>query len=571
MSANLNFAREYIKKHKLCSVQNTIVPDNINNHFLSQILESGRKDGPTMKLIQCLLNSILFTEQNTTMNKSKINSLKPDINKWLENVQEFASGKFGTVYKASLFDKQIQVVIKSDKVDTSMILEYYFGIILNNLRDIVPNFVYTYNIFTCSPPIGTNQLCMSKTSAKTLVVLEYVDGKTIAEAIPTITWKQWLEVFVQLLLALEVAQRKYQFTHFDLHTKNVILSPSKGRYKPPILLNNDQYWFFIPNYIPIIIDYGFATIHTNGRNTQGSQYNFMIPGYDMYTFLFSSLIGSLASKNDDLTRGIITLLSEFDRQKEVMDWILTPEDISTDVFYERLKNIILRATAMNQTPLTMFKSIYKQHNIILDFVKISPREKFNIFPERIDYLQEYNDITGKHENKITDLLGSCIPDVKSSYILSRYLLSLMYMHDKFNIEKHFVSLGSSVNDNLSEKLIQADIDILSEFFSIQLPKTQEALDEAIDELLAISIFNTKMERKQNVVKKFLPLIQYHFSVTQYLNMYYTILQCKIEKKYEDWIGKFLKSNILKFYIDNLDKVNRSIRWHYALIGSLAVN
>ncbi len=40
-----------------------------------------------------------------------------------------------------------------------------------------------------------------------------------------LSFKEFLDIFAQILVALEIGQNKYKFCHYDLHTDNVIIVP----------------------------------------------------------------------------------------------------------------------------------------------------------------------------------------------------------------------------------------------------------------------------------------------------------------------------------------------------------
>ena len=56
-----------------------------------------------------------------------------------------------------------------------------------------------------------------------------------------INFNQWLLIFIQTLLGLEVAQREVRFTHFDLHPGNLMIR-KKDNFNYTIPLDINTYY-----------------------------------------------------------------------------------------------------------------------------------------------------------------------------------------------------------------------------------------------------------------------------------------------------------------------------------------
>ena len=44
------------------------------------------------------------------------------------------------------------------------------------------------------------------------------------------------------------------------------------------------------------------------------------------------------------------------------------------------------------------------------------------------------------------------------------------------------------------------------------------------------------------------------------------LKVKLQSIFSDWITKFTQSSIYKLYLENIDYIDRVIRWYYSLTG-----
>ena len=74
----------------------------------------------------------------------------------------------------------------------------------------------------------------------------------------SISKKQLFSCLKQVLIGLKIAQLKLNFTHYDLHTDNVLLLPVNKDSYSLYVFENDL--FLLPTYgvLPIIIDFGFS-------------------------------------------------------------------------------------------------------------------------------------------------------------------------------------------------------------------------------------------------------------------------------------------------------------------------
>mgnify|MGYP003404416114 CR=1 FL=1 len=175
-------------------------------------------------------------------------------------------------------DNFLLKIPKNAKYNDNILRSYYIGMNLNNLKWIVPNFVPTLGIFSYGKNIIVSQ--------------EYIAGQTLGDIIKKLTFPEFINIFVQILFALEIAQRQYRFCHYDLHMKNIIMKPIKTAYSYTVLIDSKRYNITAEKYIPIIIDFGFASICTDDRTVgscdcpQFGIFPFLIQGVDMYKFLF---------------------------------------------------------------------------------------------------------------------------------------------------------------------------------------------------------------------------------------------------------------------------------------------
>ena len=198
--------------------------------------------------------------------------------------------------------------------------EYIVQLTLNELRSFIPNFPLAYGFFNCPSymydKIFYNQYLLYEVNPQSVSKFKQIlvdqiqinnklcnNDKKLAQA-PAIIMEniipatplyemsdksnagQMLMYYIQVLLALQVAQDKYKFTHYDLHSKNVLMqdvsfstSVFKQIYKNSntniffnYIIHNKSY--MVPSqYIPKIIDFGRSHINFSENITDDEQYN----------------------------------------------------------------------------------------------------------------------------------------------------------------------------------------------------------------------------------------------------------------------------------------------------------
>lgn len=174
----------------------------------------------------------------------------------------------------------------------------------NILRELgIPNFVYIYAFFE-----------NNSNNPKSYILYEYISGLTYHEFIKDCSLEEFLCTFAQIILALKKSYILLDFTHYDLHTANIIV---KNTNITSIKYNNVI--CKTCNKIPVIIDYGTSHIKLNGTHC-GNLNSYMIryqvfqdrsfPMHDVYKLLFYCVFNIL-HYNSKIKKQIIPLLSFF--------------------------------------------------------------------------------------------------------------------------------------------------------------------------------------------------------------------------------------------------------------------
>lgn len=158
-----------------------------------------------------------------------------------------------SVYK-KVINSKLSFLIKNAKTldrNSQIINEAFCGITqINDLVKELPHFRFTYGV-------STN---------KDILVSEYVEGKTLKEYISNgCTLSEMKQIFVMICLALDVAQERCGFVHYDLYPWNIIIKKMPSKTKITYVLKTDVITIDT-DIIPVIIDYGRSHVIHNKQH-----------------------------------------------------------------------------------------------------------------------------------------------------------------------------------------------------------------------------------------------------------------------------------------------------------------
>jgi len=410
----------------------------------------------------------------------------------------------GTESSIYRLDQFLLKIPKSSLYHQNMIRSYYIGTVLNNLKPIVPNFVRTLGIFSYQKQI--------------MVIQEYVEGETLENLLvkKKITFTEFLGFFIQILFALEIAQRQYRFCHYDLHLRNIIMRPIAKPYHYSIVIDTKRYDLVAEKYIPIIIDFGFASLtidnHTVG-STDFPQYGMMpylIQGADMYKFLFHSY----AKADGDLQRQISTLFL-FYGPYDPYRLLITPVEQIPEISKTYLKKVAFSQVA-TCLPLEMVL-----------WVCASADYKTNL------KIQDRNiSLPLQFKQPLT------FPKT-TSYLAAKYIQKI-----------------SGQNEEIDRKLLQSDLEMLLRYKTVHLPE-EFALKDQVAAVLSIKLGQepAKMSRFTEQLKP-------------YLQHLYTIRELDLGQEYASFVSEFLASPHYQLYNNVCLVVEKGHRWAETLQQSL---
>lgn len=573
------FISEKLDEYSLCEIQEKYIGKikEISISTVSNILSKKFVNGSDMKAVLCLFDTLILATKTKKIRDRGLYNLNTNINEWITKMEKLPIKSVeGFVYITDIFSKDIQIVIKVPQdiiSNNSMIREYFMGIkAINNLRYLIPNFVYTLGAFICHKPIKTGEVCAGKKDRTPFVLYEKIPGDSVANLLKSnkITFEQWLLIFVQLLLALDVAQRDIRFTHFDLHAGNVMVRKEKNfNYSIPI--DNKSYHINNPGIIPVVIDFGLASAYIDNRYIGSFDFpeygmlNFIVSGYDMYKFMIYSC--SFASSNT--VQNKIMDLFRFYGNNDPYNIVKDRDKGITEA-----KKLFCKETSYSfvatYTPLMLVEWIWSNYRTYLQpFITISKRIQY--LPVKYSStIKEYDNIFNhgiKGREHAIELANNCT-SIHSSYIMTKYNVTVLEKYNK-GLQSPELSLrikGINAYLNSSGNLMTVDLARLEKVFDIPIP-SQDRLTSIVNNLLNITIRNSNPKNKQKAVSD-LDIMIYQEQLAPYLQFYYTILELNLESEFDEWIQRFEASNIYFFYTKNVVQNERAIRWGQTLLASI---
>lgn len=446
----------------------------------------------------------MFTEkQQTEYILSRLEQEQTRLEKEKLNLSSsFGSGAESEVYLSK--DKnELYKVPKNKEFDNSLIRSFYIGQKLNLLHYLVPNFVQTRKLHL-----------KSNGEESFFVAYEYVKGVSLEKMLADniLDFSQFLNLFVQILFALEIAQRYCSFCHYDLHLGNIILKTIEKPYTYTLVFDQYRYDITAEKYIPILIDFGFASsiIDNKSFGTHSFQdcgiLSRPIQGADMYKLLFHSYVGSKGSLQKQIGE-LFLFYGTYDPYRMLLtsrkDWI--------EFSKEYLKKIV-KSRIATYTPLEMIFWILKSSNLVS--VQKNNRDILHPLPAGI----EIKNFSSK------------------SLIVSTYL-------EKLGMKKRKVSPVF-------------DLKMLNNYTDIVVPN-EIAIRDEINNILGQR--NKKLKIK-NLQRANLFLTE----LTPFLHFYYMIKECNLNQTFEKFVTEFPCSKQYQVYHNLSFIVDKTNRWYNSI-------
>ena len=186
------------------------------------------------------------------------------------------------------------------------------------------------------------------------LLLEYIQGKKMESVISNreVSDDILINTIKQVLIAIYIAQTKLNFTHYDLHSANIILKKCDVN-SINLYVLSDKHSFCVPTggYYPVIFDYGYSyckelegnPIYSSLAHTEvGFMTNLFDPIADSKLFLLTSsseLIQRRNSKKFVTLRNIVRNIFEPLSVDLESGWDDMHHYAASDMIYNKVKDI----------------------------------------------------------------------------------------------------------------------------------------------------------------------------------------------------------------------------------------
>jgi hypothetical protein len=333
---NRNFEKEYNNSYryelKLLEEYNFNCDNNwnIKNEFvyinirkLNEYIKNQFYNKTLLDLNTCVINNLLYSKLTYLSFFSSIEAINPN-SKSKQETQLIAS----TNFKGYLNDN---LIIKFD-INKYTLHEVCCGLLVGNeMRKIIPTFVWTYGITKCTSPIlskdGKNILTAcneyieyppsipekESDNEYISVIIEKLEGLSLYNYIKNrkLSQSQLVSILLIVFSSISMANKKFGFVHNDLHSENINMKPL-NRYSC-IKLPNKNLYINTFDSLPIIFDFGLSVFENNGKKL--GNFDFVDIGIDPYNSdpmqdVIKLLIDLQKSTNDKFVNELLELLIE---------------------------------------------------------------------------------------------------------------------------------------------------------------------------------------------------------------------------------------------------------------------
>ena len=457
---------------------------------------------------------------------------------WLRNMRYLAEGAIGAVLTTSPSPLYAVKTLKDMKAGKGAIHEYLIAkLFLNDLRNNIPNFNYSYAYIGCSAPIiHEKHLVDWCVNSYPDVSVPYIINELLVgdDGKPLRSLEKWLVdrtleydeiflIYLQVLFALEMAHKACLFTHYDLHANNILIYHSQTAK----VIGYPGRGSITTHYIPIIIDYGYSYYNYNGvgySGVFGLEYggvlNVSYPMYDIWklTIYLAMNVSSLSSTDDELYHMATTIIPK--------------QSTESKSDYLALLNKVWQKTQYGY-PIIGFASgqVADVRDVINGTAQVSVQEAYSIYKD-----VTYTDFINQNWEVIARYVGD--ENSRESYSSAQTVMRDIGVLDQPINPKTIFAVEDMILDQYHPE------DVAKLFESKRVSQLKQALF-TLSNVLGLL---------QNPVSDPFELIEYKNNY-EYVNYMALVIQ-KISLLYgKDMINDYTKNDIrqgYKYITDNLD-------------------
>lgn len=273
--------------------------------------------------ISCLVNSIVSDYKTLRRKNIELPFHRERVRDWFPYLKQLGPKSVeGVAVQTSLsLDTEMFVFktpIKDCQID-SLVHEAIVGLYaLNKLRPILPNFMYVYGYMRCSPLVLSDvkgdrtkegsisdtanpiTWCSDNGNSASYLILENIYGSVSFDEFILMSETSEINVmgvFLQIIAALNLANKHYGYTHYDLHSNNILIRKFDDLLAIPFYgaTSEKLVGYIGTKFVPYIIDYGNSRIVLSGKSEDEANRavslsdrhnrNYAFPMHDIYKLI----------------------------------------------------------------------------------------------------------------------------------------------------------------------------------------------------------------------------------------------------------------------------------------------
>ena len=537
---------------------------------------------------------------------------------------ELAKGSFSNTFRLEIFDA-VHIICKCpllvdeydrkiENFEENLEIEHSIGKVLNSLRYQIPNFVFTIAITQIG--INVNNYGEQTLSSKVLqkndkfgnwkkLLLEDIKlSDTLGHLLSTehIKVPDFIYIYVQILLALEMAQRKCEFFHRDLHSNNIMIKQLLHENYEYVVNLDCECFKFKTSLIPVIIDFGKSSVKDGDKyisiNPDTDKVNHLIPSLDMYNLLIDILLDihdDIIYKRGNDLQNKINLRSIIFKMLSFLSDDFSSTETDTDAKIKELifqlknstKNFearFLKSKKVSTTPLEFMNWIITKFQVQCNRLEDVKKDRktfdtviYDSNTNRMNYVFSkenilYKDFIATQTEQNIEFISKCIPREYNSFIKSSYDLMTITKFSKIisepvsqEIIKKYSYLND-MNDSKNIQNIQNDLKMLNRIdFEEYTKDIKEKIDNMWDVMREIKEY---IKFYDEISQIYQPRIDYFEQdetiklIEQYVDFYYLIQKLRLDrvKGYSTWFYVFSNSEYFEKYKKIIKEYRSTQRW-----------
>lgn len=361
---------QYLDKYKSCGNETYFTSEQVQSRLSSidmarfgKMLTGDFFNDNTMNAMVCLSGASYLATSSSLAPNERVRAWIRDLRRiGAPSVSGFAllsDAGYDIDEKSIAPTPFIVKAVRDPTKSAELMHEVFIGLAATNrLRKVIPNFAYIFGGFSCSPPVAgpftaedpqgkkVATFCNKEDRTVQAMYENITPSKSLGELLKKMDSYTFLQYYLTTLMALHKAEEMCGFTHYDLHTENLLIREctdvdyltqknKTGKatfYVGYPLRRKDgslhQYYVSSSGGIPTIIDYGRSHVTVNGQHygmPKSRTFNMFNlrrdtsnPMHDAFKLLAFSLLEAKDSRNDSLLTEIAPLFRYFTDEDDVL-------------------------------------------------------------------------------------------------------------------------------------------------------------------------------------------------------------------------------------------------------------